>query len=459
MKKLKAWAILLFLPLGLLSQSDLMLYDFQSLGQSLKLNPATEQKSKLWIGLPVLSNFSFHYHNSAFAMVDVLRKGTDPNENLALVAASLNDRSQLTINTNTDLLAIGFSTKKGYFTFGANQHIDYRMDMPNDLFLLLFGEVVTSEGANFSLSTFDLENIIRTNFYVGYQHKLMNDKLTLGGRFKYIIGQAHAYIERSNISLQGDDPFSVTASSDVLVRTSGAANALDGPDPDYLSLSFSNNRGYGLDLGFNYDINDKWSVSGSVLDLGFIRWSENNKEYYSKGEYEYEGMEVDFSDPDGVGNSYENTVDTLEKVFNFQEREGVAYTRKLMNRVFFNTTYNVSERHSFAGTYHARIWNGEMFHDVGVKYIGRWGRGFEFHTGYSIINGTYTNIGAGFAAKMGPIQLFLMSENIYGATYFDNLRTTNLRAGLNITIYGSDKKEKQEQELREKLDEEEQALK
>lgn len=455
MKLIRTLALMLLFPLGLLSQSDFMLYDFQALGQSLQLNPATEQRNKLWIGLPVISNFSVHYHNNAFAIVDVLRKGTDPNENLALLAASLDDRSQLTINTNTDLLSIGFSTKKGYLSFGAAQHIDYRMDMPNDLFLLLFGEVVTSEGANFSLSTFDMENIIRTNLYVGYQHKLLKDKLTVGARAKYIIGQAHAYIERSNVSIKGDDPFSVTASSDILVHTSGAVNSLEGADIDPVDLSLSDNRGFAVDLGVTYEINDKWGLSASVIDLGSIRWSDNNKRYYSKGEYEYEGMEVDFSDPDGVDKSYENTIDTLEKVFNIQEIEGGAYTRQLMSRVFASVNYNLTERHSLAGIYHARIWNAEMFHDVGVKYIGRYGRALEFHAGYSVINGTYTNLGAGLALKMGPVQFFIMSENIFGATYFDNLRTTNLRTGLNFTFYGSDKKEEQEKQLLERLNNQE----
>src|SRR5690606_14529179 len=65
---------------------------------------------------------------------------------------------------------------------------------------------------------------------------------------------------------------------------------------------FSGNMGLGLDFGFTYHPAKQWTVTGSLQDLGFIRYTEDVESYSLKGSYELEGIELIFpSVIDGSG--------------------------------------------------------------------------------------------------------------------------------------------------------------
>src|SRR5690606_17576096 len=179
------------------AQSDLTLYNFDGIAQSLHVNPALPQQTRVWVGIPALSSIQVYYHNDGFRPIDLLETGTDVNDNIDNIILGLDNKSQFAINQSLDLLGVGFRVKGGFLSLGAQQVTDYRMDYPVDLLKLVwFGNAGTNYRSS-NLSEFDFETVTRTNYYIGYQ-KSINDKLSLGGRFKYIVGQGHAYVERMN---------------------------------------------------------------------------------------------------------------------------------------------------------------------------------------------------------------------------------------------------------------------
>ncbi len=442
MKKISLFLVALGLSTALSAQSDMMLYNFNAIPQVHHTNPAYPQQTKWYIGLPAVSGFSTHYHNSGFALIDIFEAGTDINQNLADLSASLDGSSQLNLNNRVELLGIGFKAGRGFVTLGATQTVDFKMDLPYQLFQIMFSG--NGSITNLDLNTFDLETINRTDFYLGYQHKFLNEKLTLGVKGKYVFAQQHAYIERMNLSLKNDGNYNIRAVSDILVRTSGPSAFESFEDQEILDIALPNNTGLVFDFGVHYKINDRFDVSASFLDFGSITYTSFNRDYVSEGEFDFEGVEIDLSQDD-FSNVGDATLDSLEKAFNFREEDGNTYSRDLMNRAFVSFNYNLSPKHSFGALFHTRIWNGEMFNDYGINYVGRWGRFFQFTAGYSMINGTMHNIGAGFDMKMGPLQLYLMTDNVMAADYA-SVQTTNLRVGLNICFYGSRSKNAEEQE-------------
>lgn len=429
------------LAFGAKAQSDLTLYNFNAIPQSLHVNPAYPQQTKVWVGLPVLSGVHVHYHNSGFALIDLLERGTNLDSNRNKLIRSLDDNSQLTLNQTYELLGIGFKTGKGFVTLGGYQSVDFRMDYPGDLLRFVnFGNVsgnTTGDSlhTNFNLNTFNMETVVRTNFYVGYQHKFMKDRLILGARVKYIIGQQNSWVQRMQADIESNNT-SFNVNTDILVRTSGTASFIDGADlDDPLSLAMPNNNGIGLDFGGYFKLNDHWNFSASVLDLGSITWRDNNRDYISKGSYSFEGIEVDYSD-ENPGSGGEYVLDSIKKAFDFQEVDGQAYTKPLMTRFFASANYQFSDKHAVGVLYHGRKWGDEFFSDYSFNYQGRWSRTFQFIASYSIVNGTYNNLGAGFDLKLGAVQLYVISDNILDAIMYENLQTTNLRFGINFTFYG-----------------------
>lgn len=455
MRKLNLLLISLGLSWTMVAQSDMMLYNFNAIPQVHHTNPAYPQQTKWYIGLPAISGFSTHYHNSGFALIDIFEAGTDINQNLADLSNSLDDRSQLNLNNRVELLGVGFKAGRGFVTLGATQTIDFKMDLPYQLFQIMFSG--NGSITNLDLNTFDLETINRTDFYLGYQHKFLDERLTVGVKGKYVFVQQHAYIERMNLSLRNDGNYNIRAVSDILVRTSGPSAFESFEDQEIMDIALPDNRGLVFDFGVHYKINDKFDVSASYLDMGSITYKSFNRDYVSEGEFDFEGVEIDLSQDD-FSNVGDATLDSLEKAFNFREEDGNTYTRSLMSQAYVSFNYNISPKHSFGALFHTRMWNGEMFNDYGINYVGRWGRFFQFTAGYSMINGTMHNIGAGFDMKLGPMQLYLMTDNLMAADYA-SVQTTNLRVGLNLCFYGRRSKnaESQEQKVEEAQSAEESA--
>jgi hypothetical protein len=440
MKKVTLLLALVFSCLAASAQSDMLLYNFNAIPQSLHVNPAYPQQTKVWVGLPAISGYHFHYHNNGFALIDLLERGTDIDSNRNRLIRNLDNNNHITVNQNVELLGLGFKVGKGFVSAGAYQSIDFRMDFPADLLRFVnFGNVSAGTGdtldSKFSLESFDFETVSRTNIYIGYQHKLMDERLTVGGRFKYIIGQQNTWVQRMNVDVASTDS-SFNVKTDALVSTSGAASFIDGDEfTDPLATAIPGNVGFGVDLGIHYKLNKHWNFSVSALDLGSITWKENNRDYVSKGEYSFSGVEVDFAD-DNPGQGTEYVIDSITKAFDFQEVDGRAYTKPLMSRFFVSANYQLSDRHAFGVLYHTRKWGDNFFHDYSVNYQGRLSRTFQFTASYSVINGTYNNVGAGFDLKLGAIQLYLLSDNILHGIMYENLQTTNLRFGINIALYG-----------------------
>jgi hypothetical protein len=447
MKKLLILLVSLWAWLQVSAQTDFMLYDFDAIGQSLHVNPATPQQSKVWVALPALSGSSINYTNNAFSLYDVFAAGSDINENLESVARGLDDNSRINFSTELDILGVGFKTGKSYWSLGSTYNFGYNMTLPSELMKVLFANDANTTLTNFSLSDFGFEATSRLNFYLGFQRKFLDEKLTLGARVKYIFGQAQAATDRFNISVVNDSTYSATITADALARTSGA-NTLQDVEFDGFataqSLLLTNNTGLGFDFGADYKLNDNWSFSASIVDLGSITWRDDITDYRSEGTFIFDGVDVDLSD-ENPGAGLGSLGDSLVDAFNFSESAGASYTNSLNTRYFASATYNLTKKHSFSAIYLAQALNQGLASSVGINYYGKIARGFQVKAGYSLINGTANNIGLGLQFKLGPVQLYLMSENALGIARYTELQVTNIRFGLNVAIFGKRKKQQQKE--------------
>lgn len=446
--RLKTLGVFLITGFVSFAQSDLTLYNFTAIPQSLHVNPAMPQQTKVWVGLPALSGINIHFQNTGFTLAELIPKGSDINVQLREIADNMDGDSHLAINQEIELLGIGFKAGRGFVSLGATQNINLRIGYPAGI-LRFISYVPGDPITGLSLDEFDYESMVRTNFYLGYQHKFMKNRLTLGFRGKYIFGQQHSEVERINAQIDASDPFLTKIRTNIKVRSSGLSKLLDkdlDPSDDPIGLALTENNGVAFDFGGNFLITRKLSVNFSVLDLGSIDWKEGNEDYISNGEYDFEGIELDLADQnfDGV---IDALTDSISNVFSFDTIENApAYNTKLSTRVFAGINYNFHPKHGVGLLYHARLGLDDKYHsDYSVNYQGRWFRGMQFIASYSVINGIQNNVGAGIDFKFGPLQLYIISDNVLGAIYYEDLNTTNLRVGLNIVFYG--KKEKDPRDM------------
>jgi hypothetical protein len=420
-------------------------YNFDHVNQSLMINPAAAHPHRTVVGIPGLSGLSAHITNSMFEAGDYFNDNP-LNQNIETIINRMDEVERINLYQNLDLLWVGFGTKKGYFSFGVQQEVTFNTMLPSNLAKFLYYGNAAGDGTiNFTSKNFNTEALIQINYHLGYQHWLLDSTLIIGGRVKYISGTGHVHFKDFDASLQSDI-FEWRIKTNILLESSGYQYLEDFADnANPLQLITSGNSGWAGDIGATYLLN-KFKFSASLLNIGYIKWNKNLKMYQSKGEFVFDGVEINEEDPEM---SFEDILDSLEAALGFNEISPYSYRSTLPSHLMGSVEYGLTPKHAIALTYQGSLWSGNLYSNVGINYIGRWARHFNFLLGYSRLNGALNNVALGLSAGLGPVQIYLMTDNAWGFYKIKELSSTSVRFGLNIAI--PDKKVKKPKESTEKI--------
>lgn len=405
-------------------------YNFDHVNQNLLVNPANPHPYRFVFGLPGTSGISLHINNSLFKAGSIFNDNS-LNQNLEQIIADMPDEGRLNFYENVDLVYVGFGLKHGYLSFGVQQEATFNTILPKQLFsFFYYGNVDDPDnGLNFKTNNFNTEAIIQVNYHIGYQHYLLDSTLILGGRFKYISGTGHAHFKQFDAELNADI-FSWRINTDILIETSGYSY-IENFDFNPLELFNSGNTGYGVDAGATLLL-PKMKLSASVLNIGQITWTQSLKMYQSKGSFTYEGAFVDENSQDI---NFDNILDSLEAQLGFKELTPYSYTTKLPMHILASYEYQLHPKHALALTYQGSMWSGNLYNNFGINYIGRYARRFNLLLGYSKLAGNLNNVAFGLSAAAGPVQFYVMCDNVYGVVNIRELSSTSVRLGLNLAIF------------------------
>ncbi len=428
------------------AQSYLSFYNFNHINQNLMVNPASPHDYKFVIGIPGIGGFTSNV-NSGSLDLDGLENGADINEKLDDAISGLKPNDRFNFNETIDGIFVGFATgDKGYWTVAAQQITDFNMIIPSELIkFLYYGNVGSGYlGNTLTMDNFNVEISVRNEYSVGYQHKV-NDKLILGGRYKYISGVANTYVDKFKFDLYSDVDI-WTINTDILINTSGS-DIVNNFDPQGVATNslFSRNSGMGFDIGAYYKINEKFDVSVSALNMGWIKWRKDLVGLKSKGSFEFEGLNISYP-----GNDFDaginNLVDSLGNAFNFEEVAIESYTTALPSQFIVSGQFYATEKHVFGLIYQGSLWNKTLYHNYGIMYNGRYSKWINIMAGYSIQNSVQNNISLGFSVRLGPVQIYALTDNTFGILNPTAVNSVNIRAGLTLSFTEKPKilKEKEE---------------
>lgn len=412
------------------AQSNLGLYHFDGVPQTLLYNPGSPQQTRFFIGIPALSSLHLNISNSGFTPKDLFEKGVDINTAVQRTLNKLDGTSHLSTQVNLELFHLGFSIGgKHFISFGAYQSNNILLDYPVDLLRFLFPNGASPQDQmNIDLSSFNYEQLSVVVNHIGYQYTFLKDRLTVGGRFKYYIGGANTYLDRFNVSLNST-PDNLLLTTDIRFRSAGVSGFLDN---NFQVGDVFKNNGIGFDIGAHYRISKRFSASFSVLDMGSITWNANQRDYVSQGTFEFNGVDYDLNDGDFESAS-QAIQDSLEKQLDFQEVDGTTYTRSLPTQFFVGGEWHLSPKSTIGLVYQGRSWNGNLKNNYSINYVGRFARWFQLMVNYNIINGTYSNIGTGISLKLAPLQIYVITDNAF-AVNVGTAQNINLRFGINIAL-------------------------
>jgi hypothetical protein len=447
------------------AQDSQTLYFMNRIPQSSFMNPALQPKCNFFLGLPVVSSLQIGVGNNRLALTDVVMKHPTNDSLITFLhpdaefdksdfLAKLDDNNFFYQDFSTDLLSFGFRTGTWYFTFNVSEKFNMSINYPKDLMTLAL------EGnQNFINSNSDLSYLgVNSTFYREYGlgiSKQINPNLSVGGRIKVLFGHANvsSNFDENKLNMYSStdsiylDANATVYTSSPLVATSNDAGNINGFElPTYMENAETDslidwaltheNMGFGIDLGIYYKPLEKLSLSLSVIDFGYINWEAKNVTKLDLvGNYAFKG--IDASDEIGADDSdtdpFDNMQDSLENSFTVSNTSK-SYRSTLGTKIYVGASFNVSKKFDLSFLSRSYFFNNDLNQAFTFSANARPINGLSASISYSIMNGSYNNIGFGLVLGGAPLQIYVISDNASAALWGHKTTSANFRFGLNIAF-------------------------
>jgi len=432
-------------------------------------NPAITSECKVSLGgllIPisgqVMLPLYFEYNNNSFTYKDLIHKGQGIYSDSLIIdienfLKKFKKIGYVESNFFIPLLYIGLKINKDLFlAFGINEKAYFRISLPKDLLLLLWeGNGKSLLGKDAYLGHFGLTFNWHREYYFGIT-KQINNKTILGVRANVLFGKINLFSRKNNISFYTHyDDYSLTLKTDVIYFMSQPFFKIEefkfdnkndsiifetvktfdfDKFSDYLKklIFLKKNLGISFDVGTIIKKNEKYTFYISILNLGFINYKINPNGLNIKGNFIFDGWNIqpyltkndslikenEKKFKDSLINSI--SINLSKKAYNYWLKPSFLLgTKFVINDKFdlnpiLTTTFFLNKFHfSFS---------------IGANY-----KPFEWFTltlAPTIKNNTIKNVGFGFNIKAKPLNLLMLSNNIFSFIWPQNTKTVNFFLGL-----------------------------
>lgn len=448
--------VVLFYSVLLSAQNKQILYNFDQLPQTLLLNPGEKVTQKWHTGIPLFSGFSFFASSSEATIYDVFADdGTTINDKVSKLIYDLKSNDFASLNQQMELFNVGIRLKnnKDFLSAGFYQEFDAIGYYPKDL-AILFYEGNSNLNKQYSLQHVNFKAELLGVLHAGISRKIEED-LQIGVRLKLYSGVMNIqsrqnkgiFYTRLGTLNQYEH---ILAGVDGKVHTSGIflPNGTE-VDQSYFQKKFlfGGSLGLGFDVGFTYHPQKQWTVSGSILDVGFINNSKDNRTFSAQGNYSFQGIEPNF-DLANPTNYWEDLEDDFEASVNYQKTTE-SYISWRSAKVNALLKYEFGEDR-FTDCLDTETESG-YFNAVGghvftifrpkapqvaatVFYERKFTNGLRAKVTYTADSYSFSNIGIGISARIGVFNMYAMADHLLG---YQNLVKTNaasFQLGMNIIV-------------------------
>lgn len=454
-------------------QNKQLLYDFGEVPQSLMINPGTKVDFKWYAGIPMLSGISLQAGSSGISANDIFADdGLDINDKVRDRAiGGMKIKDELSGTFQVELLSGGFQGRNpnNFYSFGIYNEGDAIGYWFKDYAILAFEGNADYLDKRFDLGHLKTRGEMMNVFHFGV-NKRMGDGLVLGFRGK-LYSSILDFNSTGNrgyfVTTEGQNNLlASTLNADMQLRTSGL-NALDNAqDEGNLAATivkrgfFGGNLGVGFDLGFSYNINEQLVVTGSLLDLGFIYHANDVKSYTLNGSATVEGIEIIL--PSALSDSsrdfWQDFVDEVDALVPFED-DSESYIAFRPTKLYASLRYNfgkpVRSRLDCDCNYSVSSNRGSLKYANGVGgqiyminrprgpqtaltafYHRRFGNIMAAKATYTVDKFSLTNVGLGVSIQAGPVNLYLMADNLLAYQNLAASQYTSFQLGLNIISWG-----------------------
>lgn len=442
--------------------ATLMLSVVTAMGQSLNsayftdgykfrhtMNPAFGNEQS-YVSIPALGNINVRTQGN-FGYDAIIKNNPIPNGNKTMTtflnpyidAATALDgfnsgNNRVIGNVGITILSAGFKAWGGYNTIEINSKTSFGVSLPYELF-----EFAKNTGnKNYNIGDINAGAISYAEIAFGHSRQF-TDKLRAGAKLKVLLGLGRADVKMENVQAELNDAnkwlISANAQADVSVK----GFTYKQKEKDYKqkpgSYKYVNDLdvsgfgiggfGLGVDLGASYKLNDDWSFSAALLDLGFISWSNDMQARNMSKQFEFDGFhDVDIARHGGMRDASDKYGDQLADFANLQDQGdqggrttgigttlnlGAEYTLPMYRKLSFGLLSNTRLQGDYSWT-EARLsanWEPLRWLDGGMSLgVGSFGasagwivnihpKGFNFFVGMDHILGKQSKEGIPLSSK------------------------------------------------------------
>ncbi len=416
------------------------------------LNPAYMPKdsTSTIVTIPILSSIGFDIKTPYIgkeAMTITNNKITDIY--IDEFFRALGDRA---INGNMDinLLGVGFRKNKHFFSINIALHSSVYGIFDKELTDYLAKGNGSYLGKTMHSETFAFDGYAWGELNLGFSTKAIMDKLSIGGRLRILSGIASLKSTNNNLAIKTTE---MGDKIEIYLQQNLQINAPIGVKKDtnnrlILKELFSSNNnfsyspfsnfGLGLDLGAEYELNDKITLGTAITNLNFISWNAKNSSEVAINVTKNDPIVIEgvsFShklinkenDSKEEKNDFEKTIERNSKVTN-----GKSYTTSLP------TFYNLTTEYKLSKTFKTKALLGLVDRHNGfigyeIALLGHFQPSSWFSASLSISKNSYQPVNFGSALVFGDgFQMVIGSENLFGAN--GRNFSPNIFAGFNIRL-------------------------
>lgn len=365
--------------------------------------------------------------------------------------ASLRDKNYLNAYGTLDIFNCGRRTAHGFFTYSHRFRFFETASYTKDLIALVAqgNGSYLGEGnpANINL---ELSTRMYQEFNFGYQ-MCLTENLNIGARVKFLMGFIDAKTQAMNMQLFTDPTtyaLRLTADADIQAALPYEFTVVDGQlkvvDSRFNIANLFKNYGFGVDLGAEYKINDQFGVAAAVNDLGLIFWRnhpvrftagiQDGGHYYDNGAFVFNGLtqnDLDnmMNDPDFAS----HLIDTLKGYIGITPTALTGYNTGLNTSMMLRGYYDITPEHRVSAQLMGYNMGLGLKPAFTVAYSGSFAENFDVVATYTMMQGSYDNIGIGLSANLGGFMIYAASNNVLGFFNPANVSQLNLQVGIAFT--------------------------
>jgi hypothetical protein len=439
--KLTALILLLNVFFQINAQQSSTLFFMHSLPQSNETNPAVQIPCKVFVGVPALSSIHLNFSSTYFSYGDLIKSA--PNDSFIVdynyLLSKPGTKQNLAFEFQINLINFGFIYKDYYFNFNLADKFDAAVAYPVNWFVLLNGNT-SHVGRVFDLGSSGAFATYYREWAFGVS-KIMNEDLTLGVKAKLLFGKANLNTDKTILNLYtSSDSLFLTATSNLtgnlspvqaILNDSGFIDRFEKPNgvkPLDLILN-KKNKGFALDFGAIYKLNDDIELSGSLIDVGFIRWTYYTVNAEESNRFTYKGF--DGSIDSAVANSLNQIGDTFRHSFKFNSSNN-SYTTFLSPKLYLGGTYSLTNSINAGLLFRNQLYYGKLLSSVTTSVNAWYKKYLALSLSWSYLNSSFTNLGAGVSMRTPNFGFYAVSDNFLAPIKWKSARLLNLRFGFNL---------------------------